>query len=518
MASNSPRKKVTEKFQRPPGLEAMFYTDVLQSQQTDANGNLADTLLICSGGTIRAHAFLLQAASPFIQYAIQSQGENYPFMREILLPDFSVKEIERMLTLVYKGTVDLKNTKEIQSLRETLKFFQITSILVTNEKNDSTIKGSLKIQELNRIPKDIFKVEAKEKSINGNSTAAHVEILKVSEDGGVGEKRRKMVASAPGAVTEGVNDSVSRNGTKYNSTRKRGKVSESDGSGVEILSGDEASDDNLPRRGRRKNQLKTLTSLQPVLKLHRHLPQTTVSPSPSVTSSTTVALQNSEHEKEDSETDEEDIGWVAPAYKDKLWFSKESRRCQHCNKKFEKPASASLCITSHKSLRCYFCFKVYSTTDILFKHFRRRHKQAGRESSLICPFCEVTVPYKSVSCHVISAHLKNKTESEEPNTGGRPSSSIKSKSIASNNGVKSRSRHSSSPDRSPLKKPKNNEGGKTSRQMTLTEMQKSKDTEQLTRFKVPDLDITIEKETSLGKKLVFRLEKKRSTITNNAFK
>lgn len=50
--------------------------------------------------------------------------------------------------------------------------------------------------------------------------------------------------------------------------------------------------------------------------------------------------------------------------------------------------TASLCITGHAKLRCYFCFKVCNNTEHLFEHYRAHHKQAGRDACLLCPYCD----------------------------------------------------------------------------------------------------------------------------------
>lgn len=60
-------------LKRSDDLQRLLHFNILQSQQTDSSGALADTLLICNGGTIRTHSFLLQGASPFIWSAIMSQ-------------------------------------------------------------------------------------------------------------------------------------------------------------------------------------------------------------------------------------------------------------------------------------------------------------------------------------------------------------------------------------------------------------------------------------------------------------
>jgi len=111
-----------------------------------------------------------------------------------------------------------------------------------------------------------------------------------------------------------------------------------------------------------------------------------------------------------------DSEWAEPNYSDKEWFKRESCKCQHCNQTFDTPADASKCITSgHKRLRCYFCFATVKNTEELFRHFTARHnKNKGGKESVTCPYCEATVPYKSVSCHVISIHMTNCTNGQPP--------------------------------------------------------------------------------------------------------
>jgi len=76
-------------------------------------------------------------------------------------------------------------------------------------------------------------------------------------------------------------------------------------------------------------------------------------------------------------------------------------------------------------VRCYFCFDVCDNTEKLFQHYGDKHKKAGRENTLLCPFCQQAIPYKSVSTHVISNHLfvstKNKNEQGRVGQVGRPS-------------------------------------------------------------------------------------------------
>jgi hypothetical protein len=75
-------------------------------------------------------------------------------------------------------------------------------------------------------------------------------------------------------------------------------------------------------------------------------------------------------------------------------------------------------------VRCYYCFKVLHNTEKLFEHYKDGHKKAGKEGHLLCKFCQQVVSYKSVSTHVISNHLFDKSKKTMPGRGnfgtGRP--------------------------------------------------------------------------------------------------
>jgi len=145
-----------------------------------------------------------------------------------------------------------------------------------------------------------------------------------------------------------------------------------------------------------------------------------------------VSSRNKKRKKSDSDspfpTDDSDEEWVEPNYSDKKWFDKEARRCQFCNEEYDNPAQgwknynyiyeylifikreqktelcffnfmnpASTCVTGHSWLRCYFCFQVCEDTEKLFEHFKKRHKPAGRENCLLCPYCEQVIYTKKNS-------------------------------------------------------------------------------------------------------------------------
>lgn len=351
-------------------------------------------------------------------------------MREILIPDFTVKEIENMMTLVYKGCVDLRNNQEVRSLQETLKFFQVSNVDFSPNKND-TIKGFVKVMGMRQIPQDIFKPQSKTENDHGSddrdgaSRKPEVIIFDPAD-----EKRQEIdfVTEMPSPPCDEQPLRRSARAPKPIIVKLvkegdiKGKSTDVD---YKADSPDESSDEEFnevegsARRKRRRPPTNYLPVVKlPVLKWPRmdipnpkpNGPMMTPTSTTVTTNGITVAGENpsaNTDKQEDSGTDTEDEDWVEPNFKDKRWFARESRRCQSCNKSHERAADASLCVTSHRSLRCYFCFRIYSTTDILFKHFRRRHKQAGRESTLICPYCEQAVPYKSVHSSTSACHLFN---------------------------------------------------------------------------------------------------------------
>ncbi|ODM93176.1 Protein bric-a-brac 2 [Orchesella cincta] len=74
------------------------------------------------------HQDILESSPPFFRAAFTSQGTQYPHVREVMLPDFTVHEMEAMLSLIYKGTVNLSSDEEITLLKNTLKFFGVTGV------------------------------------------------------------------------------------------------------------------------------------------------------------------------------------------------------------------------------------------------------------------------------------------------------------------------------------------------------------------------------------------------------
>jgi len=77
-----------------------------------------------------------------------------------------------------------------------------------------------------------------------------------------------------------------------------------------------------------------------------------------------------------SSTDTSDGEIEADECRNSEWFVREARRCQKCDKTYDKPAEASSCLTNnHNRLRCYLCFKVVRDTSKLFIHFSKKHKK-----------------------------------------------------------------------------------------------------------------------------------------------
>lgn len=317
-----------------------------------------------------------------------------------------MKEVEHVITLIYKGYVEVYSKQELRDLQENLKFFQIAGVEASSMKikGDKDIGDSIKIQELNRIPQDIFKIEG----VEGRKPK-----LEETDDKHGTEPSGPVVqegkSSKTGSQKEIGVKPIRRSGRAQKPISKLGKPTDAEADGDDDYQPNSEQELNGANELRSDEQVlrkrKTPTNKKLSIRLERLPASATASPktgnqsaapTPPKIMNSNVGVATTPEAEEESDTDSEDEDWVAPNYKDKAWFTNESLRCQGCSKTFDKPAQASLCTTSHKSLRCYFCFNIFSTTDILFKHFRRRHKQAGRESTLICPFCDMAVPYKSV--------------------------------------------------------------------------------------------------------------------------
>ncbi|ODM87980.1 Protein bric-a-brac 2, partial [Orchesella cincta] len=296
-----PLSKRPYKLQRTPELQTGLHLDILESQRSDTSGYLADTSLMCQGGTIKVHAFILQAASPFFRAAFTSQGAEYPHVREVMLPDFTVHEMEAMLSLIYKGTVNLSSDEEITLLKNTLKFFGVTGVDFKSEKGAGAllqleIDGNLYVNRFSRIP-DSMKTGATEECFR-----EEIEVVTVQE----------------------------------------GKAS----------------------------LIKPTTNLQ----------------------------QEKVRDPDDEETDEEDKDWTEPNFKDTAWFKKEALKCQVCDTGYPLVKDVLDCISKHskQNVRCCFCLRVYPNTEVLYRHYAKRHKSAGRENTIMCHFCDQAVSYHAL--------------------------------------------------------------------------------------------------------------------------
>ncbi|CAL8102894.1 unnamed protein product [Orchesella dallaii] len=125
----------------------------------------------------------------------------------------------------------------------------------------------------------------------------------------------------------------------------------------------------------------------------------------------------------------DDPNWEEPNYKDKAWFKENCLKCQKCSKVFPTTGKALECFNKHKDyLRCFVCFTLISgkknATKKLFKHYQLRHKQGDKTNTVKCPHCEMSVAFKSVSCHIIAIHfrealgLPNPTSARNGNANG----------------------------------------------------------------------------------------------------
>ncbi|ODN03603.1 hypothetical protein Ocin01_03092 [Orchesella cincta] len=109
--------------------------------------------------------------------------------------------------------------------------------------------------------------------------------------------------------------------------------------------------------------------------------------------------------------DVDDPNWTEPNYRDKEWLKANCLKCQFCEKTFDTTGNALKCFNSHKHiLRCFVCFTVIkgkkNATKKLFKHYQLRHPKGDKASTVKCPHCDMSVAFKSVSCHIIAIHFR----------------------------------------------------------------------------------------------------------------
>lgn len=428
-----------------------------------------------------------------------------------------------MLNLIYKGSVSLRSEKERVRLQDTLSFFNVSSD-VTNSKPDSgeEIPGSLKVHLLNRIPLDINQLDCS--ILEDNRRDSHPEPAVTLED-------KPEVNHHQNIEPEIEESSVSSRLRKRRSTP------------VQAQAPDKHPAVKLPRM-KTRNQQSQLPPPVPV--------QVAEGPSQTV-------LQQESKEDEDLSTDSEDENWEQPNYRDKQWFLRESRRCQICSKTFKLMTDASLCLSTHKTgqLRCYFCFTMYQDTNSLMRHFTNRHKQApGKEKSLVCPYCDQSVPYNSASVHVITQHFNSKKDDDGGSGGGVNKSTVVAGGSSSNGRTgRSKTVSPSPPNLTGKKKVKSTPPpvmdesvevvappekkkkkvaltfGKMNKMMRKGDGEKEGDGEDDDEVEVveevegstkkklasnllvlKDMDFTLEKVTCEGKILTFRLQKKRDLM------
>lgn len=255
--------------------------------------------------------------------------------RPVLLPDYKLSEIRRLIQLIYTGCVEVKSKVEIAILKDTISDFQIKITLAeelkkpTRGRNDSQAEVILCYPfGANKTPKENMLLI---------KTKPYVSLTKANPHA-TGNKNIIIPASKVTILPNKANI-MSPPGSDKSTT------------------------------GLAANQQKhSAQKLSPGL------------------GNKPLEKRASQHSDSDSESD---LG--EPTYANRDWFLKEAKRCQFCDKDCKSAAEASQCVTSHNKLRCYFCFKVVRNTEKLFKHFSDKHKKAGRENCLLCPLCEQIV-------------------------------------------------------------------------------------------------------------------------------
>jgi len=339
-----------------------------------------DVNLICSDGVIPVHAAILQAVSPFFDRIFSVHGHHYFDIHSVLLPDYTVSDFKKVVELIYHGQTTIPSPQDGETVKEILSYFEIkiSSIEMYQPEGGEELKQAKSVLTFPLQPAE--PAEAKN------------------------EGREKVVGDKSENVAQ------RKNLRPRDTLKKIVSESQTDSDSDYDIEGDE----NERRRAKRaKNTKKHTTD-------NRNHPSGSHTTIRGQNDNNTCKSKNpgtSEKSKVVSDSSEDEVDDLKDA--DMGWFLNESKRCQYCGSQCKTAAAASICLTGHSRLRCYYCFKVVRNTEKLFQHFAKKHKQAGRENCLMCPFCEQTIPYKSVSCHVISMHLQNPAANKNRNDGNR---------------------------------------------------------------------------------------------------
>ncbi|XP_021957289.1 uncharacterized protein LOC110853337 isoform X2 [Folsomia candida] len=422
--------KGKKKFKRTFKLASEFQEVLLSSQLANEKGGgstLRDTRLACSDGSIDVHATFLGAVSPFFAKCLESQGDSYLSRRNIILPDWTLAEIKPMIQLLYAGEVKVVSEEDVDKLRGLLASFEINiqEDLTTKKAAVTTASKYVEIRcnNTNSITKTKKKKKKKKTTNNIENEQPIAKITPTDTTSTTLTQSDKL-----STVSTQVIITTSRRGRRI----EKRKYNDSDWE-------PDTDDENGSKRKKPDNNRTTTTnysrtsSTSKLTRTTRNSSESRVSTSvessqsPSVPQVDTLNDQSSDKvkpidgkaDKQATKVDE----WSEPDYTDKAWFAHQAKSCQECDKVHDGPATASLCITGHAKLRCYFCFKVCNNTEHLFEHYRAHHKQAGRDACLLCPYCDQTIPFKSVSSHVISLHLHDPTVTQTTANDTAPATS-----------------------------------------------------------------------------------------------
>jgi hypothetical protein len=158
-------KFVFRSNQHDPGsiqnrLAAYFWC---QNSQKPQNG--LDVTFICSSGSISAHKFILEAASPVISRILQGDDISKEDHATILVPDTNVSLVQKCIQLIYTGAASCHGEAD---LKEAVKFCmdQLNMIIVAdktalghNAPHQLPYQQQQQVQ-MNRSPKDKATLDA----------------------------------------------------------------------------------------------------------------------------------------------------------------------------------------------------------------------------------------------------------------------------------------------------------------------------------------------------------------------
>ncbi|CAG7831143.1 unnamed protein product [Allacma fusca] len=369
----------------PANIIEAYLEGQRQTGNKERTGNEADVLLVLDDGVIPAHAAILSGSSPFFNSIFEMQGFILSPIREILMPEFPLRIMRKVIGLLYNDHVYLKSEKEAEEVRNLLSCLGINLHSKLHSSKLAKYCTRAVIDEVKVLPKstkvEIFGQAVVLSSVEGPSGEEVSSSIK-----GPKSPLRSVttLVKSPKCLLKSPNFArrTPKSSTVLPVRVQRGKVFElEDTSASESESVAESDSDysdsdifcdDSKSQSMKNNSLKVDTAklakgntvatkpvsilvenLMPgiLTKINRRISE----------GNKRLAIPNVpiklEKSLDDSDTST-DYDADEDRFKNREWFLSEAKRCQKCKMDHETPAVASGCLTGHSRLRCYFCFRV----------------------------------------------------------------------------------------------------------------------------------------------------------------